>query len=102
MAKNKSKRSLDSVGEAQKQTEKTNKDKFASTQSLIQETQKKKMSSKGRISPQLSCTILPEDKKLLSELTIFAVNKAGKAVNTSQVIRALIRLGVRKMDELEF
>ena len=58
--------------------------------------------SNGRVSPQLSCTILPEDKKLLNEITVFAVKRTGKAVSTSSVIRALIRLGNNRKDELDF
>lgn len=56
----------------------------------------------GRISPQISCTVAPEDKLLLNEITMHAINKAGKPLNTSTIIRALIRLGYKMKDELEF
>lgn len=104
MGKNKNKRSLVAVGKAQQETEKQTNDKFAATQSLAQSnTIKKELAEPaGRISPQVSCTISLEDKEILNELTLFASNKKGKIVNTSIVIRALIRLGNEHRDKLEF
>lgn len=101
MAKNKPQRSMDKVGHAQRQTEKTTESKFAETQNLAHGI-KPSAPAAGRISPQLSCTVSPEDKQLLNELTLFASNKAGKIVNTSLVIRALIRLGSERKGELIF
>lgn len=54
-----------------------------------------------RISPQLSCTISPEDKEMLNELTLFLSAKAGRPLNVSSVVRALIRLGAKRKVELD-
>ena len=105
MGKNKRTRNLKAVGDAQRLTEEKTRDKFAETQDAAQGKLEKSTappSSTGRISPQISCTVLPEDKQLLNDLTIFAINKAGKPLNTSSIIRALIRLGHKRKDELEF
>jgi hypothetical protein len=97
------KRTMTPVGESQKETEKTNKTKFDETKDLAHgEKLTKPATAAGRISPQISCTVLPEDRQLLNELTLFASNKAGKILNTSAIIRALIRLGHKRKDELEF
>ncbi len=93
-------RQLQPVANAQQKIE-AETDKFKQTESLAHDTQAK-TSTAGRISPQISCTVLPEDKQLLNELTIFAINKAGKPLNTSSIVRALIRLGHKRKDELEF
>lgn len=90
------------VGQAQQQTEQTTANKFASTQELAQPKQVKQQASAGRINPQLSCTVTPEDKLLLDELTVFATVKHGKAVNVSSIIRALIRNGWKNKETLEF
>lgn len=89
------------AGEAQLKTEKHVEDKFASTQQLA-EPKPLAPTTSGRVSPQISCTVLPEDKQMLNDITIFAINKAGKPLNTSSIIRALIRLGHKRRDELEF
>ena len=104
MAKNKQVRTLQLVGNAQRMTEEKTKDKFAETKDTAQGNSDRKgvPSSNGRVSPQISCTVLPEDKQLLNELTMFAINKAGKPLNTSIIIRALIRLGHKRKEELEF
>lgn len=103
MAKNKPTRKLQAVGEAQRETEENTRDKFSDTKDAAQSKQAKTVdSSTGRISPQISCTILPEDKQMLNEIMMFAINKAGKPLNTSSIIRSLIRIGYKKMDELEF
>lgn len=90
------------VGQAQQQTEQTTADKFASTQDLAQKKQAKPPTQAGRINPQLSCTVTPEDKQLLDDLTVFATVKHGKAVNVSSIIRALIRNGWKNKEVLEF
>lgn len=103
MGKNKRvQRSMTHVGQAQQQTEQTTADKFASTQDLAQPKQVKQQTSAGRINPQLSCTVTPEDKQLLDELTVFATVKHGRAVNVSSIVRALIRNGWKNKDVLEF
>lgn len=56
----------------------------------------------GRINPQLSCTITPEDKELLNELALYACNREHKVLNTSVLVRALIRLGNKYKEELSF
>jgi len=103
MGKNKRvQRSMTHVGQAQQQTEQTTANKFASTQELAQPKQAKLQASAGRINPQLSCTVTPEDKQLLDDLTVFATVKHGKAVNVSSIIRALIRNGWKNKEALEF
>lgn len=94
-------RSMTLVGNAQQKTEETTADKFASTQDLAQPKQAKQAPSAGRINPQLSCTVTPEDKQLLDELTVFATVKQGKAINVSSIIRALIRNGWKNKEQLE-
>lgn len=101
MAKNNHKRSLDAVGHSQHATEKTTQDKFKLTEDLATASIKSSTPA-GRISPQISCTVSPEDKQLLNDITMFAINKAGKVLNTSVIIRSLIRLGHKRKDELEF
>lgn len=105
MAKNKPVRKLQQVGDAQRLTEEKTRDKFAETQDTAQGKQQKSVpipNTGGRLSPQISCTVLPEDKQMLNDITMFAINKAGKPLNTSSIIRALIRLGNKRKDELEF
>ena len=105
MRKNKKPRSIKAVADAQRLTEEKTRDKFAETQDAAQGKLEKNTtptSSTGRLSPQISCTVLPEDRQMLNDLTIFAINKAGKPLNTSSIIRALIRLGHKRKDELEF
>jgi hypothetical protein len=62
----------------------------------------KQESNVGRINPQLSCTIEPEDKDMLNEIALYACNREKRVLNTSIVIRALIRLGNKYRDELVF
>lgn len=90
------------VGQSQHKTERTTQDKFAGTESLAHGSRTIPSTIPGRISPQLSCTILPEDKQLLNELTLHCSIKGGKVLNTSTIIRALIRLGTKYRDELEY
>ena len=77
----------------------TNKDKDQPKQSIEEDEND---SDSGRINPQLSCTITPEDKELLTGLSLWASNREKKVTNTSTVIRALIRSGVQHKDELTF
>lgn len=63
---------------------------------------KEQIQPAGRINPQLSCTITPEDKELLNELALYACNRERRVLNTSVIIRALIRLGNKYKDELSF
>lgn len=106
MAKNKPVRSLGMVGKSQQVIEKSVLDKFASVEAIAQPQQTKVRAvsavSAGRINPQLSCTITPEDKELLNELALWACNHEKKMLNTSIIIRALIRSGIRHKDELVF
>lgn len=97
-------RKLMAAGQAQQAIEQSTKDKFAEVESIAisQPKQEKAPSSNGRVSPQLSCTVSPEDRQLLNELSVYAVTREGKVINTSSIIRALIRLGHKRRDELEF
>jgi hypothetical protein len=93
---------MNSIGKTQNIIEKENVDKFSAVQELIQGKENvKSKSSLGRISPQLSCTILPEDKAMLTSLTLYLSNKKQKLLNTSTLIRALIKLGYQHKDQLE-
>lgn len=56
--------------------------------------------SVNRINPQLSCTITQKDQELLNALVVYFTNKEGKPVNTSEVIRILIRFGSKFKDQL--
>jgi hypothetical protein len=96
-------RSLDPVKLSQQTVEQAATDKFAAVQELAQAQQVKpqQQQSVGRVSPQLSCTVEPEDKDLLTALTLYVSNKAGKVVTTSALIRSLIRLGTKYKQELE-
>ncbi|NGX45781.1 MAG: hypothetical protein K940chlam2_00961 [Chlamydiae bacterium] len=103
MARNKPKRSMKPVGESQEETERTTADKFSETEGIAHgSSEKKTQSAGGRISPQLSCTIGLEEKEILNELALYASNKRGKVVNTSTLLRALIRLGNKQKEDLEF
>ena len=102
MAKPKIDRSLKGVGQAQQEVEKQVENKFDTTQDLAQGKKIQQQTAPGRVSPQISCTVLPEDKQMLNDITIFAINKAGRPLNTSSIIRALIRLGHKRKEELEF
>jgi hypothetical protein len=98
-------RSLDPVKLSQQTVEQAATDKFAAVQELAQAQQAKphqqQQQSVGRVNPQLSCTVEPEDKDLLTALTLYVSNKAGKVVTTSALIRSLIRLGTKYKQELE-
>lgn len=106
MAKNKPVRTMQKIGEAQRATEETNRNKFDETQGIAQgkpeRIENTTLPSNGRVSPQISCTVLPEDKQMLNDITVFAINKYGKPLNTSAIIRAIIRLGYSRKEELEF
>ena len=115
MAKNKQIRSMSAVGASQHLVEKETAEKFDSIQELAQATpvyqpreivkkasKVEKVELAGRISPQLSCTISPEDKEMLNELALYACNREKKLMNTSTIVRALIRLGDKYKDKLIF
>jgi len=87
------------VKKSQKVAEEQGRDKFAGAEPVAK-APKKATSAGGRINPQLSCTIEPEDKETLDKLAVFLTTKAGKILNMSVVIRALIRLGAENRDAL--
>ncbi len=99
MVSKKPNRKMAVIGEAQKATETATQNKFKDTKDLAQPRQPKRTNE--RKSPQISCTIGPEDQRTLNELTLYLSNKAGKILNTSAVIRSLIKLGFEKKEELE-
>lgn len=101
MAKNKPKRTLDKVARSQHVTEASSRDKFSQVEDLAKGSKGVVQPSSGRISPQLSCTISPEDKDDLTDLTLYLSGKAGRVLNVSNVIRALIRYGKAHKDRLE-
>lgn len=93
------------VGASQQVVERAVADKFAAVEEFVQPSKPTKIvaeSVAGRINPQLSCTISPEDKDLLNELALYACNRERKMLNTSIIVRALIRLGDKYKDELVF
>jgi len=106
MAKNKHIRSMAMVQESQQVVEQAVTDKFASLEELVQPSKSIKTEkilsapTVGRINPQLSCTIEPEDKELLNELSLYASNHEKKLLNTSIIIRALIRVGAQHKEDL--
>lgn len=119
MIKNRPVRSMNMVSASQKVVEQAVIDKFASLEELVQPSRPSKMHVEatnksvelvrssveavvGRINPQLSCTIAPEDKDMLNELALYACNREKKMLNTSIIVRALIRLGNKYKDELVF
>ena len=94
---------MQTVGESQKVTEKTVEDKFADTKDLAHnKAAQLQTPTTGRISPQISCTVSQEDRQLLNELTLYCSNREGRLLNTSSIIRALIRLGNTRKEEMEF
>lgn len=101
MSLNKFTRDMDVVGKSQQLTEQITTDKFADAQKLIQQPQPQVIMV-GRVSPQICCTITPEDKALLDELISHATQKKGRTVKMSVLVRSLIRLGAKYKDRLEF
>lgn len=55
-----------------------------------------------RISPQLSCTISEVDRDALNLIALYASQKIGEPVTISAVIRSLIHLGLKYIEELDF
>ncbi len=91
------------VGVSQQITEQEVSAKFAAVQELAEQVKPSRViAATGRINPQLSCTILPEDMDTLNDLAVYAVNKEHKPVNISRVIRALIRHGNNHREDLKF
>ncbi|MBS0655364.1 MAG: hypothetical protein JSR46_06295 [Verrucomicrobia bacterium] len=105
MATSKPIRSMGKAAEAQERVETaTTVDKFEETKDLAQPPTPTPSTPKpmiGRLSPQLSCTISQEDKEKLTALTLRLSMRKGKALNTSTIIRALIRIGEKYEEELE-
>lgn len=92
-------RTLDIAAKSQQITEKSSADKFSAVQQEYKS--KEHIAPKiKRLSPKISCTIDAEDKQDLDELTVFLTMQAKKVVNTSNVIRKLIRLGKKYKSEL--
>jgi hypothetical protein len=101
MASKKIKRSLNFVGLSQITIEKTSADKFAAVQDLAQSSVQIETLA-GRVNPQLSCTVEPEEKDIRMSLALYANNKGVRLLTTSAIIRSLIRLGSKYKQELEF
>ena len=94
----KNQRSMKDIHATQQKIEQATQKKFESVKSLIDEEK----SSTGRINPQLCCTIAPSDRVMLNDLTVYACNREHRIVTTSSMVRALIRLGNKHKEELEF
>lgn len=52
--------------------------------------------------PQINVTLHPKDKKMLIDLVLYASVKAERILSISEVIRALIRYGCPRKEELDF
>jgi hypothetical protein len=105
MAKDKYIRSMSMVGASQQAVEGTIADRFTTAEEVVplsRPTKEAVDTATNRINPQLSCTITPEDKELLNEISLYACNREKKMLNTSIIVRALIRLGDKHRDELIF
>jgi hypothetical protein len=89
------------AGESQHVAENSTAAKFAAVERII-EAPKKTNPDSVRKSPQVSCTVGLEDKELLSELTLYACVREKKLINTSNLFRALIKIGNKYKEELEF
>jgi len=90
------------AGESQHVAERTTAEKFAVVERLIEPPAKKTHMEPYKKTPQVSCTVGAEDKESLSELTLYACVREKKLINTSNVFRALIRLGQKYKEELVF
>ena len=101
MMNSKFSRDMDMVGKSQQATEQITMDKFADAQKLIQQP-KPQVIMVGRVSPQICCTITPEDKELIDALVSYASEKKGRPVKMSVLVRGLIRLGSKYKEKLEF
>ena len=97
------KRSMNQVAESQQTTETHHADKFEDVKAQAQGNKPRNAAPAniGRVSPQISCTVGPEDKEDLTVITLQLSQKHGRILNTSTVIRALIKLGKKRIDELE-
>lgn len=104
MAKNKQNKSASTIEVTRWVDEDSVANKITSIKEPGQPSKTKKLTElmQGRVSPQLCCTIAPEDKELLSDIALYACNREKKLLNTSMVVRALIRLGNKYKDELVF
>jgi hypothetical protein len=102
MAKSKPSRSMANAGKAQCVIEKANTDRFEASEELaISKKHTQKACCSGRNFPQVSYTISPEDKEMIAKLSISQTIKKNRVVSQSEVLRALIRLGAARENELE-
>jgi len=104
MAKSKLSRSMAAAGESQKTTEIIHSDKFnnaAIKELAMSQKYTQKACASGRNFPQVSYTISPDDKDAMAKLSMSQTIKKNRMVSQSEVLRALIRLGVAREDELE-
>jgi hypothetical protein len=102
MINSKFSRDMGMVGKSQQATEQITMDKFADAQKLIQQQPRPQVIMAGRVSPQICCTITPEDKELIDVLVSYASEKKGRPVKMSVLVRGLIRLGSKYKEKLEF
>lgn len=92
-------RDMDMAVQSQQATEHLVADRFADASKLIPT---KQIVYIGRTSPQICCTITPEDKQLLDELMSHACTKKGRPIKQSALMRSMIRLCSKYKDKLEF
>jgi len=95
---NKFTRDLGEALASQEKTEVVNANKFTEAAKLLPTQQ---IIYVGRISPQICCTITPEDKQLLDGLMAFAATKKGRPVKQSALLRSMIKLCSKYKDKLE-
>ena len=95
---NKFSRDMDMAVQSQEATEVLTANKYAEAAKLVQSPQ---IIYVGRTSPQICCTITPEDKALLDILLAHACEKKGRPVKQSVLMRSMIRLCSKYKDKLE-
>ena len=84
--------------QSQEETEVVTANKYSEAAKLIQPSQVVYI---GRTSPQVCCTITPEDKALLDSLLTYASEKKGRTVKQSVLMRSMIRLCSKYKEKLE-
>lgn len=90
-------RKMSLVGTSQKEVEKKVTEKFENTERKLHH----KKSEVSRSHKQICCTVPPDDKELLEDLTLYLSNKNKKILNVSIIVRALIHLGQKYKDEIK-
>ncbi len=67
---------------------------------MIADIAEKKILKQKRISPQLSVTVRPSDKKKLWEIQMHIIDKGRKSITTSGIVQKLIEFAHKHMADL--